>query len=268
MTHPQAPVFTRGGGPARHPPAPARAENAPMHAAGPPAITLYDWAPSPFCIKVRAILDYKRLAYRRVSVLGRPILEVRRRGGVGKLPALEIEGRFVTDSTDIALALDARAPLPPLLPTSPRERALCLALEDWCDEALYFTGLHYQWIDPEGAALLPRAFGRSLFGQVALAFYRRLIRQQLRGQGTGRKPAAQIAGDLARQADAIEGLLRDGPFLMGTQPWLCDFALLGQMRYWTHPPATARVLQARPAIGAWLERMKALRTEPPQARAA
>lgn len=230
----------------------------------PGVITLYDWAPSPFCIKVRAILDYKGLAYRRLSVLGPRIFEVRRRGRVGKLPALEIDGRFVTDSTDIALVLDARAPQPPLLPADDRERALCLALEDWCDEALYFTGLHYQWTDPEGAAMVPGAFGRSVFGRLALAYFRRLIRRQLRGQGTGRKSEAQIAGDLERQADAVEGLLRRGPYLMGAQPWLCDFALLGQMRYWSHPPKTARMLQARPAIGAWLERMKALRGGPPR----
>jgi glutathione S-transferase len=222
-------------------------------------LILYDWAPSPFCIKVRAILDHKRLPYRRVPVLGRAIVDVRRRGGVGKVPALDIDGTLVTDSTDIAHALERLVPEPAIVPGDPRRRALCHALEDWADEALYFIGLYFQWIDPRGAAMVPAAFGGSVTGRIAHRWFRHVVLGQLRGQGTARKAAARVRADLERELDAIDALLADTPYLLGDAPLLCDFALLGQLLYLSRPPTSAEALLAHPRVGAYLERMRALR---------
>jgi glutathione S-transferase len=222
-------------------------------------IALYDWGPSPFCLKVRAILDYKRVPYERIPVLGRPMVEVRRRGRVGKVPALDVDGRLVVDSTEIAHELERLFPAPGIVPTDSRQRALCHVVEDWADEALYFIGLHFQWLDAEGAPMVARAFGRSPFGRAALVVYRRRIRAQVVGQGTGRKQPAQIAADLERELDAAAALVDRDPYLLGEQPLLCDFALMGQLVYLSRTPKGGRALARRPAIGAYLERMRALR---------
>ena len=222
-------------------------------------IRLYDWGPSPFCLKVRAILDYKGVEYRRVSVLGPKIFEVKRRGKIGKVPALDIDGRLVTDSTDIAHELERLFPTPSIVPDAPRERALCHALEDWADEALYFIGLYYQWLDKEGRPMVPKAFGDTLFGRMAYRLVFRRVRGQLIGHGTARKRPAHVESDLLRELEAIEALLTPGPFLLGERAMLCDFALMGQLVYWTRPPKTARALEGRTAIAAYLERMRALR---------
>lgn len=228
-------------------------------------IQLHDWAPSPFCMKVRAILDYKGLPYVRRPAL-RTVAELKRRGGIGKVPALEIDGRLVTDSTDIAYELERIAPRPPIVPAQPRERALCHALEDWCDEALYFMGLHFQWVDPPGARMVPRAFGGSLAGRIAYRWYDRRIRRQLWGQGTGRKAPERIAQDLRRELDAIDALLDPGPFLLGEAPMLCDFALMAQLVYLSRPPGSAQAMQGRAPIAAFLGRMQALRSTREPAR--
>lgn len=222
-------------------------------------IALYDWPASPFCLKARAILDYKRVPYVRIPVLGPAALKVRRRGGVGKFPALDIDGRLIVDSTDIAHEIETLFPHPAILPATPRERALCHALEDWADEALYFIGLYFQWWDPAGAKMVPQAFGRSLFGRAAYLWFRRVVRRQLVGQGTARKSAAHVHADLGREIDAIEQLVSPGPYLLGDRPYLCDFALLGQLVYLSRPPASRAALNARPAIQAYLARMRALR---------
>jgi glutathione S-transferase len=219
-------------------------------------LTLYDWAPSPFCIKTRAVLDFKGVPYRTVSALA-SVRSLRRRGHVGKAPALEIDGRLVVDSTDIAHELERLFPQPGIIPTDPRQRALCHALEDWADEALYFIGLWFQWVEPSGAAMVPRAFGTSLAGRLAYRAYRHLIHRQLRGQGTGRKTAAHIASDLQRELQAIDALIGTDGFLLGETPMLCDFALFGQLRYLSRPPQSAAALSAHPRIGAYLQRMKA-----------
>ena len=221
---------------------------------------MYDWGPSPFCLKVRAILDHKRIPYQRVNALGRPILEVRRRGKIGKLPALEIDGELVCDSTDIAYELERRVPEPAILPSDPRQRALCHALEEWADESIYFVGLYFQWIDPAGLAAVPRAF-RGPVGKVAFRVMLRRIRRQLRGQGTARKPDAHVRADLERHLDAAAGLLSPGPFLLGDAPALCDFALMAQLVYLSRTPVGKPKVEERARLTGFLEAMKALRAQ-------
>ena len=111
--------------------------------------------------KVREILDYKALPYRRIPILGMALWRVLCRGRVGKAPAMEIGAEMVVDSTDIAHALERQFPQPPILPVDARLRAECQALEDWANETFYFLGLHYQWIDREGARMVRKLFGRA-----------------------------------------------------------------------------------------------------------
>ena len=221
---------------------------------------LFDWGPSPFCMKVRAILDYKGLDYERIMVLGPPLLELMRRGRIGKVPALDLDGRLICDSTDIAYTLEEKFPERAILPPPARERAMCHALEDWADESLYFIGIYYQWRDPEGAAEVPRAFHRiPVFGRVAYPLFDRVIQRQLRGQGIARKPSGHVAADLERHLDAIESLLAGREFLLDEGPLLCDFAMASQLHYLRRTPVAGRALASRTAIGAYLDRMRAFR---------
>lgn len=220
-----------------------------------PTITFYDWPYSPFCMKVRAILDYKGLKYKVLNPLGPAMFAIRRRGGIGKVPAIEIDGEIIVDSTDIAYALDARFPDPPLLPANPRQRGLCHALEDWSDESLYFIGLYYRWYEAEGRKPIPLAFGKSLQSRVAYWFYLRLILGQIRGQGTLRKTPKHVARDLERHLGAIEAMLTPGPYLLGEKPYLCDFALWGQLNYLKRTPVGGQALRVRATIEEFISRL-------------
>lgn len=223
-----------------------------------PSLALYDWGPSPFCLKVRSILEHKGLSYRRIPALS-AYRSLARRSPVRKVPALEIDGRLVIDSTEIAHELERLAPTPSILPSAPRERALCHALEEWADEALYFVGLYYQWLDPEGAPMVARAFAGSVAARLSLPFFRRRIRAQVLGQGTGRKPPEMIDTDLRRHLDAARDLLRDRPFLCGDAPTLADFAVAAQLHYLARPPRSARILAGYASLAAYGERMRGLR---------
>lgn len=227
-----------------------------------PAVRFFDWPYSPFCIKVRAILDYKSVAYERIVPGGRAMASLRRRGGIGKVPAVEIDGALIVDSTDIAHALEARFPEPAILPVDPRERALCHVLEDWADESLYFLGLYYRWYEPEGRRAVPQAFGKSPAGRLTYIVYLRRILRQLKGQGTLRKPPDHVRADLDRQLAAIDGLVDPGPFLLGERAYLCDFALLGQLLYLGRTPVGAEAMAGHEGVAAFLEAMKGLRQRP------
>lgn len=222
----------------------------------PPRLVYYDFPTSPFCAKVRSVLMYQRAPFETVSALDPGRWLALRRRGTGKVPALEIDGRMIVDSTDICHALDALFPARPVLPPAPRERALCHAIEEWCDESLYFIGLRLVWLDPTNAEGVRRRFARGPVGWIAWRTYRRLVARQVRGQGTGRKTAAHVESDLARHLDAVEALLADAPFLLGGRPWLCDFALFGQLRFLGFSPRGAAALAQRPALEAHMARVR------------
>lgn len=225
-------------------------------------LRLYDWGPSPFCLKIRAILEYKSLEYERVPLLRGglgTLRDLRRRGRVGKVPALDMDGEMIVDSTDIAEAIERLAPSPSIFPKDARDRALGHAIEEWADESLYFVGLYWQWVDPRGAAMVPDAFGKSLVGQAAYRFYRRRVTSQVAAQGTGRKSEAHIARDLERHLDAASELVRDRAFVLGDAPMLADFALMSQLVYLSRTPVAGPRIAARAEVVAYLERFKSLR---------
>ncbi len=223
-------------------------------------IRLFDWAPSPFCMKVRGILSYKGATYERVAVLGPSLMELLRRSNVRKVPALDVDGRLIVDSTDIAHELERLFPDPRIIPADPTLRGLSHILEDWSDEALYFLGLYFQWIEPRGKPMVRQAFGATPLGLAARLFYQRRIAAQLKGQGTGRKSPGQITADLKRELGALTAMLADQPYLLGSHPYLCDFAVNAQLVYMSRPPASAEVLREFVVLGAYMERMKALRS--------
>ena len=132
-------------------------------------------------------------------------------------------------------------------------------MEEWSDESLYFVGLYYQWHDPEGRKLVPQVFGSNLYGRVMYGFYLRRVLRQIEGQGTSRKPPEHVRSDLLRHLDVISDLLQENPYLLGTQPYLCDFALLGQLAYLSRTPVGSRNLAEHASIQHYLDRMKALR---------
>jgi glutathione S-transferase len=218
-------------------------------------IVFYDWPYSPFCMKVRAILDYKRLNYRSVNPLAARGLLKRR--GTGKVPAVEIGGLFVTDSTNIALALDELCPEPPLFPSSRIERGLCHAIEDWADEGLYFLGLYYRWIEQDGRKPVASVFGSSIKGRAAYLYYSRLIARQLAGQGTLRKSPEHLRADLERNLEAVELMLDGRPRVLGHEPFLCDFALWGQLNYLNRTPVGHRAIEGHERVAAYVASMSA-----------
>jgi glutathione S-transferase len=98
----------------------------------PPVLWQYTF--SNYNEKARWALDYKGIPHRRRSLLpaGPRALWFSRREGT--LPALDLDGRRIVDSTAIIAALEERQPEPALYPADPDERRRALELEDHFDE--------------------------------------------------------------------------------------------------------------------------------------
>src|SRR5262249_32465216 len=107
---------------------------------GMPERVLHQFTLSPYCVKVRKILEFKGLAYTTAEVNPFARRTVVRISGQRRVPVLvETPGdgsppKVIADSTAIARYLDERYPDRPVYPRDPEARARTVLLEDWSDE--------------------------------------------------------------------------------------------------------------------------------------
>jgi glutathione S-transferase len=81
-------------------------------------LELYQFELSQYSEKVRFILDYKGLEYRRIEVTpGIGQVELFRLTGQKQVPVLKDGSKYIADSTEIAKYLDSQYPNRPLIPT-------------------------------------------------------------------------------------------------------------------------------------------------------
>ncbi|MCX8072712.1 MAG: glutathione S-transferase family protein [Candidatus Binatia bacterium] len=222
-----------------------------------PNVTLYQFAISPFCDKVRRVLAYKNVPF---DIYEWPLAEVPRiqeRNPTGKLPFIEWDGEVIADSTDIALAVEERVPEPRLIPQDPRERALVLALEDWADESLYF----YEMCLRFGEEDFEHTFAKLAAGipeemrSTMAPLIRENFRQVTSTQGVGRKSQGQLAQDVERLFTAIEALQESTGFVVGNNLTLADIAIVCQAECIADSRLGAATLARHPRLAEYFARV-------------
>src|SRR5262245_52727395 len=222
-------------------------------------LTLYQFQISPFCDKVRRILQYKRLAYETREVpLAEVTLGYRKVNPIGKVPCLDHDGHRVADSTDIASYVEERFPERPLLPRDASERAQCHVLEDWADESLYFYEMTLRFTIPESARRwVPELVKHDPAPVRAVAPFvvPRAVAMTARSQGIGRKPRATLLHDVERHVTALSGLLGDRNWLIGGGITLADIAVFAQLFCIRGTDDGASLIDAAPAVGRWMARV-------------
>jgi glutathione S-transferase len=224
-------------------------------------IVLHQFEISPFCDKIRRILHVKGQPYEvREVPPSRAITEVRRINRIGKLPTIEDDGRVVADSTEIAYYLEERFPDPPLLPKHPLERALVHVLEDWADESLYFYEMTLRFTLPHNRRRwLPvlMKYEAPWFQRIAPFVMPMVFKSRVRTQGVGRKATEAVVADVERHVGAVDGLVGDGQWLVGSALTLADIAVFVQFVCIRGSDEGTRLIAAHPRVAAWMERVDA-----------
>jgi glutathione S-transferase len=109
--------------------------------------TLYVIPGSHPSMAARLMLERKAIPYKRrdlIPVASKGILKAARFPGV-TVPALQLDGRRVQGSTEIARELDRVQPEPPLFPSDPEKRATVEEAERWGDEVLQERARRMSW---------------------------------------------------------------------------------------------------------------------------
>ncbi len=183
--------------------------------------TLYQFATSPFCAKVRKILDFKGLDYRVIEVDYLERKELIVASGQLMVPALTLDnGETVVDSDRIAARLDDLFPEPTIFPAEWRGIHLALAryFDTEFEDAIFRAAL------PDEIARFARQ------GRDREAFYR-FIRDRKYGPGFCDETVANHAAHFARARALLAPLddtLRERAFILGRIGY-ADFALYGQL---------------------------------------
>lgn len=219
--------------------------------------------PSPFCLKVETYLRLAGLPFR--SVPSAPFTAPKR-----KLPYIVDQGRRIPDSGQIIAYLKATYGDPLDRGLSPEQQALGHLIRRTCEDSLYFALLWARWLDPPGwTALRPALFGglppvaRDLLPLVV----RRSVAKVIYGQGCGRHSREEIYALGIADLDAIAVQLEARSFAVADHPTSFDACLYAFLLSLTRPPIDMPLKDhavARPAFGAYAERMEGALATPQQ----
>ena len=215
---------------------------------------------SPYSLKMRAVMRYRRLAHVWCGV---PLeSEVRSKVKVPVIPVIRFgDDDWRNDSTPMIQALEDLHPERRLLPSDPADAFLAMLLEDFADEWGTKMMFHYRWAYP--ADQLPNAF--TLAQQALLGRPRALVdraAQNMCERQVGRMPlvgctphnAPLIEESARRILGLIDRHVGEGMWLLGARPSLADFGWYGQLSQLARDP-TPRALIRRdfPAAFTWVE---------------
>lgn len=225
---------------------------------------LHGFGPSPYSVKMRAILRYRRLPFVWKAV-GWPRDVAVAAGLPPVIPALTFpDGTVMNDSTPLAYALERAHPgQRSIVPDDPAHAYLSDLLEDFGDEWVTKIMFHYRWYyapDREFAQAwvitsrnpqMPEAER----GEAMQAFNDRQVgRMAMVGCTDGNRPV--IEDSYRFILDTLDPHVRKMEYLFGSRPSLGDFGLFGQLQILSVDPTPMMEMRERaPDVYCWLLRL-------------
>lgn len=203
-------------------------------------LELYQFEMSHYVEKVRLILDYKGLEYKKIEVTpGLGQIDLMQMSGQRQVPVLKDGNEIIADSTAIAEYLDKHYPEKPIIPEDPKLRGLCLLMEQWADESIGLNARKclvgtFGQDQTFRTSVLPTNtpdFLKSLVGAVPGDIF------SILGLGVGFGPDALKAAKNAMKRDlaSLCFILNEQPYLVTDHPTLADFAVAGLTMYVKFP---------------------------------
>jgi len=219
-----------------------------------------------FSGKLEAYLRYKRIPYERIEVgWWRLATELRRKTGMVKVPLVETpDGQWLQDTTPMIDWFETYHPRGRVLPEDAYQAFFCRLLEDYADEWLWRSALHYRWSYRADARLLGGRIANEVMKDVPLpAFLKaRVLRRRqravyVRGDGVTQETRTHVEGIYTGTLSRLETILSSQPYLLGARPCLADFGFFAAMfRHFALDPTPSRIMRdTAPAVYAWVARL-------------
>lgn len=224
---------------------------------------LYGGLGSPYSMKMRAVLRYRRLPHiwlagngpdgmaRLFSQLKAPVI-----------PVLEFpDGTVMNDSTPLIRELETRhRDERSIVPDDEAQAFLAFLLEDFADEWGTKAMFHYRWFRERDQLMLGRwlAFdrlagrGRAAIEQAGQAFRERQV-GRMALVGCTPENAPLIEATATKVFDLLDPMATDHGYLFGSRPSLADFGWYGQLSQLASDPTPHDLMAERaPFLMRWL----------------
>ena len=194
--------------------------------------------------------------YRREIIAG---------AGSVQMPVVELDdGRWLSDTTPIIGWFEREQGAPSVYPSDPALRFVALLIEDYADEWLWRPAMHYRWSYRRDREYASSAIVDEVLQEMKLPrFVKRIIvtrRQRegfVKGDGVSSTTQSHVEQSYLNALDQLEAIFEQRRFLLGDQPTIADFGMMGPMlRHFGQDPTPQEVMRCRaPGVYAWVARM-------------
>ena len=218
---------------------------------------------SPYAIKLRALLRYRRIpfdwvimtkALRAATAHLRPML----------IPVLQYpDGSYRGETTALAYDLEARHKERSVIPKDRAVAFVCDLLEDLADEWAVKPLFLFRWWDPEDQAYVSRwgaeewSTSKAESGsaeEIEEFRQRQISRMVILGATAENKPLLEES--YRRMLAAFEPHVGMTSYLFGSRPSLADFAWFGQLSEMATDPTPMRIMRGcAPFTDHWVRRL-------------
>jgi glutathione S-transferase len=218
-------------------------------------LILHHYPSSPFSEKIRLVLGHKQLAWKSVivpSTLPKPDVGALT-GGYRKTPFLQIGSHIYCDTALICDVLEQLQPEPALYPAA--HKGLARVVAQWAEERLFWAAMSHNF-QPRGAAQVFGGGPPEQWGPIAKAFSEDRARMRT---AVPRLPLPDASAAYRSYLRRLSDMLHEQPYLLGPAPCVADFAAYHPLWFTrTQASLTAGILEATPAVLAWMDRMAAI----------
>ena len=220
---------------------------------------------SPYTRKMLAVLRYRHIAYRLLLPAAKELASLPA-PKVPLLPTFYLSDETgvvqpVTDSTPLIRRFEVEFVGRSVIPSDQGLAFINDLIEDFADEWLTKAMFHYRWSYAadiaKAAKMLPAWRGFSIPDEV-LAQRGKMVSERQIGRlnyvGSNAVTGPIIEASYRRFLEAFENHLRHHPYILGSRPAACDFAVFGQLTQLAEfdPTPMALTLEIAPRVTAWV----------------
>jgi glutathione S-transferase len=224
-----------------------------------PMYTINGALGSPYSMKIRALMRYRRIPH--LWVHGPDSREALTKVRAPVIPVMEYpDGNFHNDSTPLIYDLEARHAERSVVPPDPACAFIAHLIEDFADEWVTKAMFGYRWLEEVDQIQMSRwlAFDAMKGGGLQQS---QGFAEQFRARQVGRMAIVGctqenfplIEASTHALLDALEAHVVDRHFLFGTRPSLAEFGMYGQLsQLGVDPTAQAMMRKNYPYSYRWL----------------